>query len=118
GDVETAMLSHVVVAGDLGTTITNIATASSDQAPDDTDTNSIDVPTPELNIVKTNDSTTTWVDADNSGDVSVGDTITYTYTVTNTGTANLTGVTVNDDLLGDATLSDVGGNGVGFLAPG
>src|SRR5205823_647469 len=117
GETETATLSHVVVAGDLGTTITNIATASSDQAPDATDTNSIDVPTPELTIVKTNDSTTTWVDADNSGDVSVGDTIEYTYTVKNTGTANLTGVTVVDDKLGAATLVDsVAGDGAAFLS--
>ena len=118
GDTETATLTHVVTAGDLGTTITNIATADSDQTGEDTDTNSIPVGAPALNITKTNDSTTTWADADSSGDLSVGDTITYTYTVTNTGTANLTNVTVEDDLLGAATLSDVAIDGVGFLAIG
>ena len=57
-------------------------------------------------------------DADGSGDVSVGDTITYTYKVTNTGTANLTGVGVLDTPLGAITLSDVAGNNVDFMAPG
>ena len=57
-------------------------------------------------------------DADGSGDVSVGDTITYTFSVQNTGTANLTNVTVVDNPLGAATLSDVAGDGVGFLAVG
>ena len=41
-----------------------------------------------------------YADEDGSGDVSADDTLTYTITVTNTGTANLTNVTVDDDLTG------------------
>ena len=70
-----------------------------------------------LDVTKTNDSTTTFVDADGSGDLSVGDTVSYTYTVENTGDATLTGVSVVDDLLGPVTLSDGGLDGVTTLAP-
>ena len=70
-----------------------------------------------LDVTKTNDSTSTFIDADGSGDLSVGDTVTYTYTVENTGTSTLTGVTVVDDLLGPVTLSDLAGDGVAILAP-
>src|SRR5256885_225816 len=104
GAIETASVSHLVVAGDLGATITNIATASSVQAPDDTDTNSIDVPTDRKNTRMNSSHLVTSYAAFSSNDVSVGDTITYTYTVENTGTANLTGVMVSDDLLGPATF--------------
>ena len=38
-------------------------------------------------------------DADGSGDVSEGDTLTYTITATNSGTASLTDVSVTDDLI-------------------
>ena len=114
GAVETATLTYVIQASDLGTDIVNLAVADSDQSDPDDDTNTVPVPTPSLEITKSNVNN----DADGSGDVSVGDTITYTYVVENTGTANLTGVTVVDDLLGAATLSDVAGDGVGFLAVG
>ncbi len=114
--------TYTVVTGDVGNTITNTASATSDQddAPDATVNNP--VASPGLDIVKTNNSpagTGGYTDADGSGDVSVGDTITYTYTVTNTGTAILTGVTVVDDLLGSVTLSNttiaVGGSVTGTL---
>ena len=114
GDVETGTATYMVQASDLGGSIDNTVVASSDQAPNAEDDVSIDVPTPSKTIEKTyvND------DADGSGDVSVGDTITYTYKVTNTGTANLTGVGVLDTPLGAITLSDVAGNNVDFMAPG
>ena len=114
GATETATLTYTILASDLGTTITNIVTADSDQTGPDTDTNSIPVATPSMNITKTN----VYADNDSSGDVSVGDVVTYTYTVENTGSATLTGVTVVDDLLGAAVLSDVAGDGVGVLAVG
>jgi len=53
-------------------------------------------------------------DDDNSGDVSVGDTITYVFTVTNTGNVTLTGITL-DDTVGGVTI--IGGPIVS-LAPG
>jgi uncharacterized repeat protein (TIGR01451 family) len=40
-------------------------------------------------------------DEDGSNDVSVNDTLTYNITATNNGTANLTNVTIEDDLTGD-----------------
>ena len=119
GEIETGTLVRVLVAADLGATITNIATATSTQAPTVTDTNTITPPSPAMTIVKTNDAASGFIDADGSGDLSVGDTVTYTYTVTNTGTATLTGVAVNDDLLGAVTLVDSGlANGADVLAPG
>ena len=42
-------------------------------------------------------------DEDGSKDVSAGDTLNYSIVATNTGTANLTNVTVEDDLTGDST---------------
>ena len=100
GEKATGTLDYTVLASDLGTTITNIATADSDQTEEDTDTNDVPVAAPALNIVKSND----YTDNDASGDVSVGDVITYTFEVENTGTATLTGVTVEDDKLGAVTL--------------
>ena len=74
---------------------------------------------PLLDIEKTNNSTSDYIDGDGSGDLSVGDTVTYTYTVTNTGGDPLTGVTANDDLLGPITLSNtsipIGGSVSGTL---
>ena len=100
GEKATGTLDYTVLVSDLGTTITNIATADSDQTEEDTDTNDVPVAAPALNIVKSND----YTDNDASGDVSVGDVITYTFEVENTGTATLTGVTVEDDKLGAVTL--------------
>jgi uncharacterized repeat protein (TIGR01451 family) len=65
-----------------------------------TDGETVPVPTPSL---ATDKALTGNADEDGSGNVSVGDTLTYTITVTNTGTANLTDVTVSDDLTGDST---------------
>ena len=114
GDVETGTATYAVQSSDLGGSIDNAVVAGSDQAADATANVSIAVPTPSQTIEKTyaND------DADGSGDVSVGDTITYSYMVTNTGTANLTGVGVLDTPLGAITLGDIAGNGVSFMAPG
>ncbi|MBM6401831.1 DUF7507 domain-containing protein [Phycicoccus sonneratiae] len=43
------------------------------------------------------------VDANNSGTADAGDTVTYTFAVRNTGTTTLTGLTVEDPLVGDVT---------------
>jgi uncharacterized repeat protein (TIGR01451 family) len=73
-----------------------VATADSDQTPEDTDTETIPVPSPSLNTDKVFDSN---ADEDGSGTVSLDDTLTYIITVTNTGNANLTNVTVTDSLI-------------------
>ncbi len=108
------VVNYVVTQADVDAgQITNTGTADSDETPPVDDPEIVPVPTPGMSIVKSN----TISDPDGSGDVSVGDVVTYTYTVTNTGSATLTGVTVTDDLLGAAVLSDVGADGVGVLAP-
>lgn len=53
----------------------------------------------------TNNSGAGYIDADASGTLSAGDTVTYTYTVTNTGTNNLKDVVVTDSQFGKITLS-------------
>ena len=89
--------TYVVTAGDVANgSITNVATADSDQTDPVTDDEVTPVPSPSLDVDKpapVND------DADGSGDVSEGDTLTYTITATNIGAANLTDVTVTDDLI-------------------
>jgi uncharacterized repeat protein (TIGR01451 family) len=60
---------------------------------------------PALEVVKTYE----WTTGDG---FSVGDNVTYTYTVTNTGNINLSGITVQDDRLGEINL------GSATLAPG
>jgi uncharacterized repeat protein (TIGR01451 family) len=81
-----------VVAGKID----NLGTADSDQTDPVTDPETVLVPNPELSIDKP---APTNADEDNSGDPSVGDTLTYTITATNTGTANLTDVVVSDSLI-------------------
>ena len=88
-------VNYTVQASDLGTTILNTATGDSDQTDPNTDDESVPVPSPSHTTDKALSSN---ADEDGSGDVSAGDTLTYTITVLNTGTANLTNVTVDDDL--------------------
>ena len=85
--------------------VTNAATASSSEVPDDATTSlTIDgVRTPGITITKSASPTT---------GVAEGETITYTYVVTNTGNVTLSDVTVSDDhttAAGTAALS-VGGD--------
>ena len=89
--------TYVVTADDVANgSITNTATADSVQTDPVTDDEVTPIGAPDLSIDKpapVND------DADGSGDVSEGDTLTYTITATNTGASNLTDVTVTDDLI-------------------
>ena len=78
GASATGTKDYVVLASDLGTDIVNVATASSVEAPNVTEANTVPVPKPRLSITKTN---TLHIDADGSGDVSAGDTIRYSYKV-------------------------------------
>ena len=96
----TCVLDTTYVVADLGTPIANTGTADSDQTGPETDTESVDVPQPGLAIDKVYNGIS--IDADGSGDVSVGDTLSYTITATSTGTANLTNVGIDDSLTGDS----------------
>ena len=59
GATATGTATYVIQTSDLGTTITNSATANSDQNGPATDTNNVVVPSSVLSIVKTNNSATT-----------------------------------------------------------
>ena len=89
--------TYTVTQADLdngGINNTATATATPPSGPDITGTGTADVTTndnPQLKLVKT---------ADKTSFSAVGDVITYTFAVTNTGNVTLTGVAVNDPLLG------------------
>ncbi|ELS02127.1 conserved repeat protein, partial [Xenococcus sp. PCC 7305] len=100
GASETLSVSYTVQESDLGTTIANTGIADSDQTDPVTDPEEVDVPDPELSVVKTN---TGFTDNDGNGFISVGDDVLYDITATNTGDANLTNVVISDDLTGDAS---------------
>ena len=101
----------VVTPADVAAgTIHNTGTGDSDQTPPDTDDEDVPMPQPSLTTDKALLSNG---DADGSGDVSAGDTLTYRITVTNNGTANLTNVTVDDDLTGTVDAACAA-----LLAPG
>ena len=92
-DVEYTVTATDVTNG----VITNIGTGDSVQTEPVDDPELVNVPTPSLDTDKALLSN---ADEDGSQDVSVGDTLTYRITVENNGTANLTNVTVDDDLTG------------------
>ncbi len=85
GDNETGTRDYVVNSSDLGNYINNTATADSDRTDPVIDSVSIQVPYPELSIVK---NLLLHADVDESGDVSVNDTLTYEINATNTGTGD------------------------------
>ena len=95
--------TYVVTATDVAAgSVVNVGTADAVQVGPVTEGESVTVPTPSLEVVKV---LTANDDADGSGDVSVGDTLTYTLTATNTGTANLTDVVVSDPLITPGSTS-------------
>ncbi|MDO9456907.1 hypothetical protein, partial [Nocardioides sp.] len=88
------------------------ATGTPPTGPAVTDTDSATTPlaaAPGLDLVVTAGSPT---DANGSGTINAGDTITYTYAVTNTGSTTLTGLTVVDGVPGTVVCSTT------TLAPG
>ncbi len=103
GAVMSCTATYEVTAADVTAgQIANTATASSDQTPNVTDSVTISVPTPALDLVK---GLLANSDEDGSGDVSLGDTVIYSFAAINVGTANLTGVTISDPLMGLSSLS-------------
>ncbi|MCP3855636.1 MAG: DUF11 domain-containing protein, partial [Actinomycetia bacterium] len=101
GDATMCTATYEVTQTDVDSgQIDNVATVSG-ASPDgsivvDSGTETVNpVQTPSIDLVKSlsnND------DADGSGSISPGDTLTYTYDVTNDGTVTLSGVTVTDPL--------------------
>ena len=105
--------TYVVTAAEVTAgQIDNTGTADSDQTAPVTDDETVSVPSPALAVDKPAPAFS--IDADSSGDISAGDTLTYTITATNTGTANLTSVVVSDPL-----VTPTGGTTpCGLVAPG
>jgi len=113
GGTCTLVGTYVVTAADVAAgTIVNVATGDSAQTPSVSDDETVVLPTPALTVDKPGPLLTD--DADGSGDVSVGDTLTYTITATNAGGANLTDVVVTDDLI----TATGGSSPCALLAPG
>jgi uncharacterized repeat protein (TIGR01451 family) len=95
--------AYTVTAADVTAgSISNTATANSDQTTSIDDTEVVTVPSPALSLDK---STPANADNDGSTDVSVGDVLTYTVTATNSGTSVLTNVVVDDPMLTPSTTS-------------
>ena len=105
-DVQYQVTPADVTAG----AINNTATGDSDQTLPVEDQQTVPVPTPSLTTEMVLSSN---ADEDGSQDISAGDTLTYRITVTNTGTANLTNVTVGEDLTGTVAMPCVA-----LMAPG
>ena len=105
--------TYVVTAADVvAGSIVNTATADSDQTAAVMDGETTPLLAPGLSVDKPAPLLST--DADASGDVSAGDTLTYTITATNSGAANLTDVVVTDGLI----TSTGGTTPCGLVAPG
>ena len=96
------IVTYVVTQADVDAgEILNTGTADSDQTDPVDDPETVPVPqNPALSIDK---ALTGNADEDQSGTVSLGDTLEYTLTATNVGNVTLTNVTVSDDLTGDST---------------
>ncbi|GLQ55500.1 DUF7507 domain-containing protein [Devosia nitrariae] len=101
-------------AGRVENTATGTGTPPSGP-PIDSPPDTVIVP-PDQTSGLTIDKTGTLNDGDGDGLIDPGETITYTFLAENTGTVTLTGVTVNDPLLGNAGISVTPGPQT--LAPG
>ncbi|PRH82211.1 DUF7507 domain-containing protein, partial [Arenimonas caeni] len=99
--------THVVSAAEAQAgEVVNTASATSTEVPGPTDSNTVTTPVvqvPALTLVKSNATLTT--DADGSGDITEGDTLSYTVTLTNTGDVALSNVVVNDPQLTPASAT-------------
>ena len=90
--------TYVVTPADVTAgQIVNTASADSVQTDPVEVERTVSVSTPGLGVEKP--APVLSDDADGSGDISVGDTLTYTITATNTGGATLTNVTITDPML-------------------
>ncbi len=102
---ESCVLTGIIIVDaqdlDLGE-IVNTASVISDEFEELVDSVSISLSTPSITFVK-NDPIL-YADIDNSGDISVGDTLQYVLIATNNGVANLTNVEINDNRTGDQKI--------------
>ncbi|WP_425477678.1 beta strand repeat-containing protein, partial [Arenimonas caeni] len=107
GDTCVLTGTHVVPAAEAQAgEVVNTASATSTEVPGPTDSNTVTTPVvqvPALTLVKSNATLTT--DADSSGDITEGDTLSYTVTLTNTGDVALSDVVINDAQLSPASAS-------------
>jgi uncharacterized repeat protein (TIGR01451 family) len=97
--------SHTVTQDeiDAGGTIDNTATVTTDQDVTDEDDESIEVEQkPSILVTKTNGGV---VDKNGNGDDDAGDEIVYEYNVENDGNVTLFNISLDDDKLGDITLT-------------
>ena len=112
--------THVVTAGEAQAgEVVNTANATSTEVPGPTDSNTVTTPVvqvPALTLAKSAATLTT--DADASGDITEGDTLSYTITLTNTGDVALTNVVVSDPQLtpGSTTCASVAVGGTCVLS--
>ncbi|KAB3542710.1 MAG: DUF11 domain-containing protein, partial [ANME-2 cluster archaeon] len=92
-----------VDAGWINNTATATGSPTTGGDVTDTDDENVTVPQdPSINLTKTMSAN---ADEDESGDVSLGDTLTYTFSVTNDGNVNLDPVNVTDPMPGLSALS-------------
>jgi len=97
GDTCVLTGTYSISSADLNNgSITNTASADSDQTDEVEDTVTTQLPTPALSIVK---SLAGNADEDESGDLSSGDTLTFNIVATNTGSSTLTMVSVTDSMI-------------------
>ncbi len=115
GGSVTGTATYPVTQADINAgKVDNTATADSNQTGPDTDSETVNLPqNAALNLTKTGS-----LDAGEDGYADAGELITYSFTITNTGNVTLTGVTLNDPLLGgaitlSATTIPVGGSVTG-----
>jgi len=89
--------TYTVSAADVAAgSISNTASANSDQTTPVTDTELLSPPSPSHTLSK---AAPVNADEDASGDISAGDTLSYTITATNNGSATLTDLIVSDPMI-------------------
>ncbi len=117
GASQTFTATYTVTLADIdaGTDITNTATVDGVPAggsltpATDSETVTIEAPTPAATLEKT---------ADVTANLELGDIVTYSYLVTNTGNVTLDTLSISDNHAGSGTLSAITPASVATLAPG